>query len=366
MPVTIAELAQALDAQSWGEQSLQVTGAAEPDNVQPVEGDGGVIALAMSPKYADALKPGCMAILAEGMDPEAYGLRAAIFAPRPRLVMAGLTRAFDPGPDIAPGIHPSAVIDDSAQIGEGAAIGPFVVIGADVVIGPGARIASHVSIGRGSRLGRDAILHAGVRIAHGVTAGDRLIVQPGASIGGDGFSFVTPEESGIEEIRRTLGERAEIKAQHWTRIHSLGGVEIGDDVEIGANSTIDRGTIRSTRVGSGTKIDNLVMLGHNVVIGDDCLLCSQVGVAGSARVGNRVVLAGKVGVNDNITVGDDVIAGGASKIFTRVPAGRVILGNPAVRMDTQMEIQKAVRRLPRMAQQLARLQETVTRLLEKG
>lgn len=366
MTVTVEELALALDARSWGDGSLEVTGAAEPALAMPAGPDGGVIALAMSPRYAENLKPGCIAILAEGMDPDAYGLRAAIFAPRPRLVMAGLTRTFDPGPDIAPGIHPTAVIDASARIGEGAAIGPFAVIGADVTIGEGARIGSHVSIGRGSVLGRQALIHPGVRIAHGVSAGDRLIVQANAAIGGDGFSFVTPEESGIEEIRRTLGERAEIKAQHWTRIHSLGGVEIGDDVEIGANSTIDRGTIRSTRVGSGTKIDNLVMLGHNVVVGDDCLLCSQVGIAGSARIGDRVVLAGKVGVNDNITVGDDVIAGGASRIFTRVPSGRVILGNPAVRMDTQMEIQKAVRRLPRMAQQLARLQETVTRLLDKG
>jgi UDP-3-O-[3-hydroxymyristoyl] glucosamine N-acyltransferase len=241
-----------------------------------------------------------------------------------------------------------------------------VVIGADVQIGTGARIEPHVSIGRGTRLGDDVLLHAGVRIAHGVTVGHRLIAQSNAVIGGDGFSFVTPEESGIEEIRRTLGAREAIKQQHWTRIHSLGGVEIGDDVEIGANSTIDRGTIRATRVGNGTKIDNLVMLGHNVSVGDDCLLCSQVGIAGSARVGNRVVLAGRVAVNDNIDIGDDVIAGGASKIFTRVPAGRVILGNPAVKMETQLEIQKAVRRLPRYAEQLARLQETVTRLLEKG
>jgi UDP-3-O-[3-hydroxymyristoyl] glucosamine N-acyltransferase len=366
MAVTIGELAQALEAQSWGDVSLRVTGAAEPANTDPVGPEGGIIAMAMAPKYAEALKPGSMAILAEGMDPESYGLKAAIFAPRPRLVMAGLTRAFDPGPDIAPGIHPTAVIDGTAQIGEGAAIGPFVVIGANVRIGARARIAAHVSIGRDSVLGDDITLHPGARIAHGVTAGDRLIMQSNAVIGGDGFSFVTPEESGIEEIRRTLGARDDVKQQHWTRIHSLGGVEIGDDVELGANSTIDRGTIRATRVGSGTKIDNLVQIGHNCIVGDDCLLCGHVGIAGSAKIGNRVVLAGKVGVSDNIEVGDDVIAGGATKIFTRVPAGRVILGNPAVKMETQLEIQKAMRRLPRFAQQLAKLQETVTRLLEKG
>ena len=366
MVLTMGELARALDAQCWGDATIRVTGAAEPAAVEPAGPQGGVLAMAMAPKYAERLRPGSIAILAEGMDPEAYGLKAAIFAPRPRLVMAGLTRAFDPGPDIAPGIHPTAVIDPTAQLGEGAAVGPFVVIGADVAIGPGARIGAHVSIGRGTRIGQGALIHPGVRIGHGVTAGDRLIVQPGAAIGGDGFSFVTPEESGIEEIRRTLGSRADIRQQHWTRIHSLGGVEIGDDVEIGANATIDRGTIRATRVGRGTKIDNLVMIAHNVVVGSDCLLCSQVGIAGSSVIGDRVVLAGQVGVSDNIQVGDDVIAGGATKIYSRVPAGRVILGNPAVKMETQMEIQKAMRRLPRFAQQLAKLQETVTRLLDKG
>ena len=363
MTVTIGELAQSLDARAWGDLDIQVTGAGEPASTMP---DSGQIALAMAPKYAEALRPGCIAILAEGMDPEAYSVKAAIFAPRPRLVMAGLTRAFDQGPDIEAGIHPTAVIDPSATVGENAAIAPFVVIGRGAVIGANARIGSHASIGRNARIGSDAVIHPGVRIGHDVVIGDRVFIQPNAVLGGDGFSFVTPEESGIEEIRRTLGERENITTQHWTRIHSLGTVQLGDDVEIGANATIDRGTIRATRVGSGTKIDNLVMLGHNVVVGEDCLLCSQVGIAGSSTVGNRVVLAGKVGVSDNITIGDDVIAGGATKIFTRVPAGRVILGNPAVKMETQLEIQKATRRLPRFAKQLSDLQETVTRLLEKG
>ena len=361
MALTIGDLAKALGAQAWGDLSLPVHGAAEPD----AAGDG-LLALAMAPKYADMLKPGAIALLAEGMDPEIYGLSAAIVVPRPRLAMAGLSRAFDPGPAIAPGIHPNALIDPSAVIAEGAAIGPFVVIAAGVRIGARARIAAHVSIGKDSRVGDDALILDGARIQHGVTAGDRLIVQPGAIIGSDGFSFVTPEESGVEEIRRTLGTRDKLRQQHWTRIHSLGAVEIGDDVEIGAGSTIDRGTIRATQIGSGTKLDNLVHLGHNVVVGDDCLLCGQVGIAGSSRVGNRVVLAGQCGVSDNIEIGDDVIAGGASKIFTRIPAGRVVLGNPAVRMDTQMDIQKAVRRLPRLAAQLADLQKTVTRLLDKG
>lgn len=360
MSVTIADLARALDARLWGDGSLTVTGAAEAGQAQP-----GQISLATTPAYAEKLAPGGMALLGDGADPQALGLKAAILVARPRLAMAGLTRAFDPGPDIAPGIHPTAVIDPSARIGEGAAIGPFVVIGAGVRIGAGARIGPHVSVGRDTVIGADALIHAGTRIAHGVILGDRVILNPGVSIGGDGFSFVTPEKSGVEEIRHTLGERAEIRQQHWTRIHSLGGVEIGDDVEVGANATIDRGTIRATRIGRGTKIDNLVQLGHNVTVGEDCLLCGLVGVAGSARIGNRVVLGGQVGVSDNIFVGDDVIAGGATKIFTNAPAGRVLLGSPAVKMDIQVEAQKNIRRLPRLYAQVAELRETVKNLLDK-
>ncbi|MBV0891653.1 UDP-3-O-(3-hydroxymyristoyl)glucosamine N-acyltransferase [Paracoccus sp. Z118] len=365
MTLTMADLARALDARLWGEPSIRVTGAAEPGEVEPVADGAGRVALAMSPKYAENLPPGSIALLAEGADPEAYGLLAAIFVPRPRLAMAGLTRALDRGPEMPQGIHPTAIIDPSAALGPEPSVGPYVVIGPRVRIGARARIASHVSIGADSVIGDDALIHAGVRIAHGVTAGDRLILQHGAAIGGDGFSFVTPEESGIEQVRKTLGERQGPTDQHWVRIHSLGGVTLGDDVEVGANSTIDRGTVRATSIGSGTKVDNLVQIGHNTQIGRDCLLCGMSGVAGSARIGDRVVLAGKAAVNDNIFVGDDVIAGGGSEIFTNVPAGRVILGSPAVRMETQIEINKATRRLPRLFAQVAELQKTVARLLEK-
>ncbi|QRZ12234.1 UDP-3-O-(3-hydroxymyristoyl)glucosamine N-acyltransferase [Paracoccus methylovorus] len=361
MTLTIADLARALDARLWGDGNMIVNGAAEAGQARE-----GQIALATSPAYAEKLAPGGMAVLAEGMDPETLGLRAAVVVARPRLAMAALTRAFDPGPGIAPGIHPSGVIDPTADLPPDAAIGPFVVIGARVRIGAGARIASHVSIGADSVIGCDVLIHPGVRIAHGVTLGDRVILNPGVSLGADGFSFVTPEKSGVEEIRESLGERHEIRQQHWTRIHSLGGVEIGDDVEIGANSTVDRGTIRATRIGRGTKIDNLVQVGHNCIVGEDCLLCGLVGIAGSARIGNRVVLGGQVGVSDNIFVGDDVIAGGATKIFTNAPAGRVLLGSPAVKMETHVEAQKNIRRLPRLYAQVAELRETVKKLLDKG
>jgi UDP-3-O-[3-hydroxymyristoyl] glucosamine N-acyltransferase len=357
MAHTIAEIAAALGAEAVGDLSLRVERAAEPAMAR-----AGDLALAMDPRYADGLAQGQAraAMLWPGADWQALGLQAAIFAPRGRLAMAGLSVMMDPGPEIAPGIHPMTVIDPTAQIGAGAAIGPFVTIGAGAIIGARARIASHVSVAEGVVIGEDALICQSARIGARVKIGHRFVCQPGAVIGADGFSFVTPEKSGVEEIRETLSQRSEIREQTWTRIHSLGAVTIGDDVEIGANCTIDRGTIRDTTIGRGTKLDNQVHIGHNVEVGEDTLLCGQVGIAGSARIGSRVVLAGQVGVNDNIFVGDDVIAGGGTKIFTNAPKGRVLLGYPAVKMETHVDIQKALRRLPRLGARVAALEAVIT------
>lgn len=362
MSHSIRDIALALGAEAEGDLDLRITGAAEPAMAGPDQ-----LALAMNPKYADGLGQGAAraAVLWPGADWRGLGLQAAIWVARPRVAMAALTRVLDAGPQIAPGVHALCVIDASAVIGPGAAIGPFVTIGAGVRIGRNARIASHVSIAEGAVIGDDALILQGARIGARVRIGHRFICQPGAVIGGDGFSFVTAEKSGVEEIRESLGSRAEIKPQGWDRIHSIGAVEIGDDVEIGANAAIDRGTIRDTVIGSGSKLDNLVHLGHNVVVGRDCLLCGQVGVAGSARIGDRVVMGGQCGVSDNIFVGDDVICGGATKIFTNAPAGRVLLGSPALKMETHVEVQKALRRLPRLSGRVAEL-EKVIQMLQGG
>lgn len=354
--LTLAAIAAAIGARAEGDGALVIRRAAEPASAGPED-----LALAMDPKYAGGIAMGKAraAVLWAGADWRALGLEGAVLVERPRLAMAGLTRALDTGPDILPGHHPMALIHPTAMIGEGAAIGPFVTIGQGVRIGARARIAGHVSIAEGAVIGDDALILTGARIGARVQIGDRFICQPGAVIGSDGFSFVTPEKSGVEEIRETLGERAEVKAQGWKRIHSLGTVEIGDDVEVGANCAIDRGTIRATRIGSGTKLDNLVQVGHNVEVGQDCLLCGQVGIAGSVRIGNRVVLGGQCGVSDNIFVGDDVIAGGATKIFTNAPAGRVLLGSPALKMEQHVEAWKNIRRLSRLFAQVAELRGAV-------
>lgn len=359
MPYSLSQIAEALGAQAVGQTDLIVRGAAEPGSASPED-----LALAMDPKYVDGLaRGGARAAMLWGDAPwQELGLDGAILVARARYAMSGLTRLMDAGPEIAPGIHPSAVIDPTADVPRDVAIGPFVVIGRGASLGRGARIASHCHVAEDAVLGAQVLLHPGVKVGARVRIGDRTICQPGASIGSDGFSFVTPETSAVEEVRKTVGSRGDAAGQSWTRIHSLGAVDIGADVEIGANTCIDRGTIRNTTIGRGTKLDNLVHIGHNVQIGEDCLLCGQVGVAGSSRIGNRVVLAGQVGVNDNITIGDDVIAGGATKIFTKTPAGRVLLGYPAMKMQTHIESYKAIRRLPRLAQQVAELQKAVSKL----
>ncbi|OAN81224.1 UDP-3-O-(3-hydroxymyristoyl)glucosamine N-acyltransferase [Jannaschia sp. EhC01] len=356
---SVSDIAAALGAEASGAVDILLCGVAEPASAQATD-----LALAMKPEYAAGLKTGRarVAMIAPGMDWQELGLEAAIIAPRPRYAMAGLTSMMDRGPIIEPGNHPTSVIHDSAQIAEGAAIGPFVVIGPGAVIGARARIASQVSIGAGAVIGDDALIHEGVRICHGVHIGDRFIAQPGVVLGGDGFSFVTPEKSMVEKARESLGTATDTATeQSWARIHSLGGLVIGDDVEVGANSAIDRGTIESSQIGNGTKIDNLVHIGHNCIIGKDCLICGQVGFAGSVTMGDRVVLGGKCGVSDNITIGNDVVAAGASKLFTNVPSGRMIMGHPAVKMDTHVEMYKALRRLPRMARTVSDLQKAVSK-----
>ena len=358
---TLRDIADALGRPVEGDGDLRLSRASEPATAGPDD-----LALAMSPFYADALRGGRAraAILWDGADWRSMGLAGAVTVPRARLAMARITAALDDGPGWARagGVHPTAIVDATAVLGPDATVAPYAIVGAGTRIGACARIGPHVTIGDAVEIGDDVLLHPRVTIGDRVRIGDRFVAQAGAAIGGDGFSFVTPKESGIERARRTLGDQGEIAAQSWTRIHSLGGVRIGDDVEVGANSTIDRGTVADTVVGRGTKIDNLVHLGHNDRIGEDCLLCGQVGLAGSVTVGDRVVLAGQVGVSDNVTIGDDVVAGGATIILSRVPAGRVILGYPAVEMDKQMAINKAVRRLPRLAQQVAELRDAVTEL----
>ncbi len=353
---TVREIAAALGAEAVGAVDLTITNAAEPQDAS-----ADALAMAMSPKYAEGLKEGQakVALVWDGADWQALGLEAAIFVTRPRLAMGGITKMLDKGQRETPGIHPSAVIDPSAEIGADVTIGPLVVVGPDAKIGARSVIGAHCFIGADVTIGEDANLREMVSIGARVTIGDRFRAQPGARVAADGFSYVTPETSGVENARKTLGDQGDTTAQSWVRIHSLGSVRIGNDVEIGANCTIDNGTIRDTVIGNGTKLDNQVHVGHNCRIGNDCLLCGQTGLSGSVDVGNNVVLGGQCGVADNLFIGDRVICGGGTKVLSNVPAGRVMMGYPAVKMDTHTEMYKAQRRLPRLLKDLDALKKAV-------
>ncbi len=361
MAFTVEEIANSLAAQAVGDLSLRLNGPAQPEMAGKND-----LALAMNPKFLGALGEGAaqVAILPEGADWQALGLKAAIFVPHPRYALSGVNQIFA-HPVVAPeGIHPTAIIDESAEIGDGAAIGPFVTIGAGAKLGKNARILSHASVAENARIGDDCLLYNGVRIGARVTIGDRFIAQPNAVVGGDGFSFVSPEPGAVEAARAGVHPEAGAIPKHgYARTNSLGAVTIGDDVELGAGSTIDRGTIIDTKVGTGTKIDNLVMLGHNVRVGQHCLLCAQVGVGGSSVISDRVVLAGQVGVADNVTVGTNVVAAGKAGISSNVPPNRFIMGNPAIKAEANVESYKAYRRLPRLVAKVEQLQKQVSKLL---
>ncbi|MBT9383783.1 UDP-3-O-(3-hydroxymyristoyl)glucosamine N-acyltransferase [Pseudooceanicola sp. CBS1P-1] len=356
MAHAISEIAQALGAEVLGDGSILIESLKEPADAG--END---LALAMKPEFAEALPKGAAraAMLWEGADWKAMGLKAAIVAPRPRMALAGLTRMYDKGHGYPTGIHPTAIIDPTAEIGEGVSIGPFSIISAGAKIGAGSLLAPQVFVGPDSVIGEGSYLHVGARIGPRVTIGARFIGHQNCVVGSDGFSFVTPEAGSVEQARSTLGGQVELRPQSWVRIQSLGAVVIGDDVELGAQTCVDAGTIRPTRIGNGTKIDNLGHVGHNVVIGHDCLFAAFVGIAGSTTIGNNVVFGGRVGLSDNITIGDGVVCGGGSAVLTSVPAGRVMLGYPAVKMDTHLETYKLSRRLPRLFKQVAELQKAV-------
>lgn len=346
----VDDIAQALGAKCVGDLALEVRGVAEPRAAGRED-----LALAMDPKFAEGLAQGNarVAVLWEGANYADYGLEAAIFAPRSRYALAGLTEKFAKPPLLEKGISPLAFVHETAELDETVDVGPFVYIGPKARISGPAKIHAHCYIAEDVSIAPRAVLYAGVRVGVGVSIGEDFIAQMGATIGTEGFSYVTPKPGGIEEARRHGIISTNTHDSAFVRIHALGSVRLGARVELGGNSVIDAGTISDTVIGDGTKIDNLVHIAHNVTIGRDCLLCGQVGIAGSTEIGDRVVMAGQVGVADHVKVGSDVVIAGKSAVSSHVPSGRVMMGNPAMQMDQNIASYKALRRLPRLLKKLA-------------
>ena len=248
---------------------------------------------------------------------------------RPRLAMMKLITMFYEEPGVNEGVHPTAVVDSTAKLGQNVSIGANVVIGKNAVIGDNTKILANGYIGNGAEIGADCFFHPGVNIGDRVKVGNKVILHHGVSLGADGFSFVTENPNNIEQARKDGEIRENDVEQVIFKIPSIGSVVIGNNVEIGANTAIDRGTIENTVVGDNTKIDDLVMIGHNCRIGKGCMIVSQVGIAGSCVIGDRVVIAGQAGLADHISIGEDTIIAAQAGVTKSFPAKSIVVGAPA-------------------------------------
>jgi UDP-3-O-[3-hydroxymyristoyl] glucosamine N-acyltransferase len=244
----------------------------------------------------------------------------------------------------AAGVHPTAVLGDRVRLGTGVFLGPYVVVGSDVTVGDRAQIHAHGVLEDGVRIGPDALLHPRVTIRSRCSLGARVVIQSGAVIGSDGFGY------------------AQDAARRHVPIPQVGIVVLSDDVEVGANSTIDRATLGATRIGRGTKLDNYVHIGHNVEIGEDVAMAAACFIAGSVRIGDRVLMGGMSGVADHLTIGDDAVVMGDSGVTRDVPPRTVVAGHPARPRMQRHRADAAVLRLPEALRDLADLRRRLDRL----
>jgi UDP-3-O-[3-hydroxymyristoyl] glucosamine N-acyltransferase len=321
----LSDIAKALRAELVGDGAIDIRRVVHPDDAR----DAGDLALALSKEARSATggqRAGAVLLPADAPPPE-DGRGVLLYKGNERVALAVLTALFDPGPQREAGIHATAVVAPDAALGAGVAVGPHAVVGRGAALGEGTSVMANAVIGAGAVVGRGCLIHPGAVIGERVRLGDRVIVHANAVVGADGFSFIP--------VRLPDGSPgAEGKP---ARIHSLGTVVVGDDVEIGAATTIDRATIRATRIGNGTKIDNQVQIGHNTIVGEACLICGQAGIAGSVTLGDRVIIAAGSGLSDHVRVGDDAVVMAMSGVPGVVPAGETYAGIPSVPLHVWRE-----------------------------
>jgi UDP-3-O-[3-hydroxymyristoyl] glucosamine N-acyltransferase len=334
----LAELARKLDCAVEGDPHLEITGVAGIDEAQP-----GHLTFLANRKYRAALNTTrASAVLLAPNEPLAR--IAALRSSNPYLDFARAIEMFHPAPHYAPRVHPTAVIAGSARIGSGAHIGPYCFVDEDVEMGDHAVLHSFVSIYRGARIGDHFFAHSHACVREDCQIGHRVLLQNGAVVGSDGFGFA----------REANGR--------WYKIRQAGGAVIGDDVEVQAHAAIDRATVGETRIGRGTKIDNLVQVGHACKVGEDTLLCGQVGLAGSTTVGDHCILAGQVGAAGHMTIGDGATISSQSGVPGDVPAGAVYSGYPAMDNLAWRKSVAVFNRLPELQVEIRELRAELARL----
>jgi UDP-3-O-[3-hydroxymyristoyl] glucosamine N-acyltransferase len=330
----LADIATALNARlDNASPDTEITAVAGIEQAGP-----GQLTFVSNPKYNAAAKAtsASAVIVAENFPAISTGM---LRSNNPYLAWAKAIELFYQPPSYAPAAHRTAAVHPKAKLGKNAHIGPYVVIDEDVVIGDNAVLLAHVVIYRGVTIGNNFFAHAHAVVREFCQLGDNVVLQNGAVVGTDGFGFAKDDEG------------------HWHKIIQSGNVVIESEVEIQANTCIDRASIGETRIGRGTKIDNLVQVGHSCTVGHDTLLISQVGLAGTTDVGNNVILAGQVGVSGHVKIGDGAIAIAQSGIPHDVPAGAMVSGAPAIDHRLWLKCCAAYAKLPEIARAVRKLSE---------
>ncbi|BCJ05546.1 MULTISPECIES: UDP-3-O-(3-hydroxymyristoyl)glucosamine N-acyltransferase [unclassified Pseudomonas] len=341
--MTLGQLAEALGAELKGPEALQITGLATLQ-----EAGSGQLSFLANKQYRKFLDDSsASAVLLKAEDAEGFAGNALI-VPDPYLAYARISHLFDPKPKAVAGVHPSAVVAEDAQVDASASIGPFAVIESGARIGANVTVGAHCFVGARCVIGEGGWLAPRVTLYHDVTIGKRVVIQSGAVIGGEGFGFAN--EKGI-----------------WRKIAQIGGVTLGDDVEIGVNTAVDRGALSDTRIGDGVKLDNQIQIAHNVQVGDHTAMAACVGISGSTRIGKHCMIAGGVGMVGHIDVCDNVFVSGMTMVTRSItePGGY----SSGTAMQPLAEWRKSaarIRQLDEMSKRLQQLEKRVDTVTSGG
>jgi UDP-3-O-[3-hydroxymyristoyl] glucosamine N-acyltransferase len=343
MELTVAEIAARLGAEAEGDAAVVVRGVAGVRDAAP-----GDIAFVAQARYAPDAARTCASALLVGKDWSKPSPAALIRVEQPEEAFARVASWYAPPPvAVEPGIHPTAVVAAGARIGAGSSIGAHAVIEPGAVLGDRCVIGALCYVGHGARIGSDVRLYPHVSIREHCILGDRVILHNGTVIGSDGFGY-TVDKSGVRH-----------------KIPQIGIVVIGNDVELGANVTVDRARFGRTRIGNGVKVDNLVQIAHNVVIGDHAVIVAQVAIAGSCIIGEKAVIAGQAGIAGHLVVGAGAVVGGGAGVTKDVPPGVFVSGYPAAPHAKAAELHAHLSRLPQLKARVAELEKELKALRDK-
>ena len=319
------------------------------ESVRPLDrADASALGLVADPRYLEAV-PGSLAgslLVASALEARVAQVddRPRLVVDDPRAAMIPVLDRLDPTPSYEPGVHPTAIIETGVRIGAEVSVGAYAVLEEGSVVGARTRVGAHSVVGRGVRIGEDGYLHPHVVLYAGAVIGNRAILHAGARIGADGFGYAF-DDAGA------------------TKIPQIGRVVLGDDVEVGANACVDRGSIGDTEIGAGVKLDNLVQVGHNVRIGANGLFAAQTGVAGSTTVGHGARIAGQVGINGHIELGARATVAPAGRVFQSVPEeGASLMGYPAMDRRETARLWAAEKRLPELVKRVRVLEKEIAAL----